>query len=491
MKFTLKQIDAATTKADCLVVGVFENNTYACAAKALNEASSSYLDKILKNDKFSGKAGETLMLHHVPLTKADRVLLIGCGSGDFTLEDFKTAVCTAAPLVTSFKNVACFLPNLKVAEKDIYWKMRTCIQEYTAAAYRYTDAKSDPKKDVHLAQVTLALIAKDDKARADKGLKDGTAIAEAISFAKDLGNAPANYLTPENLAKEAQNLAKGNKKVEVTILDEKKIKSKKMGGLMAVGQGSVNPPRMIVLKYQGGKKSDPYTALVGKGITFDAGGVNLKPFPNMWLMKMDMCGSATVLAAFKAAVDLDLPINIGLVVASAENMCSGSAYKPSDVITSYSGKTIEVFNTDAEGRIVLCDAITYAQELFKPKTLVDIATLTGACLVALGNEYSALITNDQRTCDEMRHAGVSALDEAWQMPINDNLRKLLDSKVADMCNIGSKPVAGTVTAAAFLEKFIDKEVNWVHIDCAGTAIGNNIATGRPVAMVIQYLLDHC
>jgi leucyl aminopeptidase len=311
-----------------------------------------------------------------------------------------------------------------------------------------------------------------------------------MAFTKDLGNMPPNLCHPSFLAEEAKVLGKTYKNLKVDILDEKKLKELGMGAFLAVAQGSDQPPRMIVLNYQGGKKTEKPYALVGKGITFDTGGISIKPASGMDEMKYDMCGAASVFGTLKAVLEMQLPINLVCVLACAENMPSGGATRPGDIVTSMSGQTVEILNTDAEGRLVLCDALTYT-ERFKPQAVIDIATLTGACIVALGSNVSGLMGNNDELVQQILGAGLSADDRAWQLPLYDEYQEQLDSPFADIANIGG-PKAGTITAGCFLSRFT-KNYHWAHLDIAGTAWisggKDKGATGRPVPMLTQYLLD--
>jgi leucyl aminopeptidase len=478
-------------------------------SKFFDQKIDKNFSKILKNENFTGKLGEVLLLPdlstYFPKINISRVLFIGAGSQEnFDLVELKKLIKSAILAIKNYPHALLILSDIlsdiktpsdsKSSTSSSYANIRISTETVLNTLYQFSHYQS-PENAASaplLEKITFGLSPSEENSsiqEAKLGLLHGQAIGKAMNYVKDLGNTPGNELTPNDLAEVAKALAKKSKKVSIKVLDEKDLAKKKMLGLLSVGKGSAEPPRMILLNYKGGKKSDPTLALVGKGITFDAGGISLKPWEHMWDMKMDMLGAGTLLGVLKAAIELDLPLNFSVTIAAAENLPSGSAYKPGDIVRTYSGKTIEILNTDAEGRVVLADAITYAQELYEPKILIDVATLTGACIVALGHEYTAAITNHQETCDDLIQAGKQALDEVWQLPLNNNLRKLVKSSIADVANIGPKPQAGSILGAAFLENFIQKDTHWVHLDIAGTAMGKE-ASGRPVALLVQYLFNY-
>lgn len=326
--------------------------------------------------------------------------------------------------------------------------------------------------------------------RREQGLAHGLAIAHGVTFTRDLANLPGNICTPTYLANEAKKLAAKHKKLSVRILEEAEMKKLGMGSLLSVSRGSRQPAKLIAFKYSGGKKDDKPHALVGKGLTFDAGGISIKPGLGMDEMKFDMCGGASVFGAMRALVELDLPINVVGVVPSSENLPDGDANKPGDIVTSMDGQTIEILNTDAEGRLILCDALTWTDRTYKPKTVVDIATLTGACVVALGSHATGLLANDDKMAETLLAAGTRTGDRAWRLPLWDDYDGQLKSNFADMANIGGRE-AGTITAACFLHRFT-KKMRWAHLDIAGTAYKTGAekgATGRPVSLLVQYLLE--
>jgi len=358
-----------------------------------------------------------------------------------------------------------------------------------AVGYRFTAMKSEDKA-AKISLKTLGLACRgSQQPKVREGIRHGDAIGNGLSFAKDLGNLPANVCTPTYLAQQARQLARGKPKLRIEVLDEAQMKKHGMGSLLSVTAGTAEPAKMIVLHYNGGRKNAAPQVLVGKGVTFDAGGISIKPALAMDEMKYDMCGASTVLGVFRAVTELNLRLNLVGIIPAVENLPSGTATKPGDIVTSMSGKTIEVLNTDAEGRLILCDALTYAKR-FKPAALVDIATLTGACLAALGKHRSGLLSNSDKLARALFDAGETADDGAWRLPMDREYQDLLKSNFADFANIGGR-FAGTITAACFLSRFVE-DIDWAHLDIAGTAwqVGpEKGSTGRPVPMLMEYLLN--
>ncbi|GHS79896.1 putative cytosol aminopeptidase [Pseudomonas sp. PAGU 2196] len=448
---------------------------------------------MLKRGDLAGKPGQTLLLHSLPGLKAERVLLVGSGK-DEALGDraWRKLVASVAGVLKGLNgtDAVLALDDIAVSNRDAhYGKYRLLAETMQDGEYVFDRFKSQKAEPRALKKVTL-LADKAGLAEVERAVKHATAIATGMAFTRDLGNLPPNLCHPSFLAEQAKELGKAHKGLKVEVLDEKKIKDLGMGAFYAVGQGSDQPPRLIVLNYQGGKKADKPFVLVGKGITFDTGGISLKPGAGMDEMKYDMCGAASVFGTLRAVLELQLPINLVCLLACAENMPSGGATRPGDIVTTMSGQTVEILNTDAEGRLVLCDALTYA-ERFKPQAVIDIATLTGACIVALGSHTSGLMGNNDDLVGQLLDAGKRADDRAWQLPLFDEYQEQLDSPFADMGNIGG-PKAGTITAGCFLSRFA-KAYNWAHMDIAGTAWisggKDKGATGRPVPLLTQYLLD--
>ena len=492
MEFTPRTAAADAVKADCVAVGVFAEGELSAQARAVDAASRGALRAAVKSGDVTGKRGTTVMLRALPGVAAARVLLVGLGSrkefGDRAfIEAVRAAVKAAGPAV---KELAFAAADWMPAGRDSQWQARQLVLSAREAVFRIDELKS--KKDNGNGgpeRVVFVLGGRD--AAAEHGLAQGTAIANGVELAKRLGNLPGNICTPGFLADEARKLGRSHR-LAVEILDRKRIEAMKMGSFMSVAKGSAEPPRLIVMKYDGGAKGKGAApiVLVGKGITFDSGGISIKGASAMDEMKFDMCGAAAVFGALRAAAELKLRLNVVGVVPACENLPSGTANKPGDIVTSMSGQTIEVLNTDAEGRLILCDALTYA-ERFRPAAVVDIATLTGACVVALGDVNSGLFTADDALADELLAAAKAAVDPAWRMPVQEEYQESLKSNFADMANIGAPGKAGAVTAACFLARFA-KAYPWAHIDIAGTAWKSGpakSATGRPVPLLAEFLMQ--
>ncbi|WP_437884112.1 leucyl aminopeptidase [Pseudomonas sp. LRF_L74] len=491
MEFLVKSIRPETQKTATLVIPVGEGRKLGNIAQAVDKASAGAISAVLKRGDLTGKPGQTLLLHSVPGLKAERVLLVGSGQGELSDRQFRKLVASAHGVLKSLAggDALIALGELAVKGRDAYGKARLLVETLADGAYvfdRFKSKKAEPKA---LKKITL-VVDKAEVAEVERASLHARAIVAGTTFTKDLGNLPPNLCNPVYLAEQAKALGKAHKNLKVDILDEKKLKELGAGAFLAVAQGSEQPPRMIVMQYNGGKKGEQPYALVGKGITFDTGGISIKPAAAMDEMKYDMGGAASVFGTLRAVLELQLPINLVCLLACAENMPSGSATRPGDIVTTMSGQTVEILNTDAEGRLVLCDTLTYA-ERFKPQTVIDIATLTGACIVALGSNASGLLGNDDDLIQDVLKAGQFADDRAWQLPLFDEYQEQLDSPFADIANIGG-PKAGTITAACFLSRFA-KSFKWAHLDVAGTAWisggKDKGATGRPVPLLTQYLLD--
>ncbi len=414
-----------------------------------------------------------------------RILVIGGADDTLDADKYRKLTNTAALALLKLpvKQAVVALDNVRVSGERTPWKAASVMHAISYHAYRYGKHKSKPAAPPTLTTVRVHV---NDKKATTNSARLGNALDAGLAFSRDLGNEPPNVCDPNYLLKEARKLAK-HSNVTVSNLDEKKMASLNMGAFLSVSKGSDKPGQMIIVRYNGGKKSDAPIVLVGKGITFDTGGISLKPGAAMDEMKFDMCGAAAVLGTTKAVIDAGLKINLVTIVAAAENMPSGGATRPGDIVTSSSGKTIEILNTDAEGRLVLCDALTHAQT-FKPKTIIDVATLTGAVIVALGSHASAVYANDDKLADDLLSAGKTSGDKAWQMPLWDEYQSSLNSNFADMANIGGRE-AGSVTAACFLSRYVEG-VSWAHMDVAGSAFMSGPkkgATGRPVPLLFNYL----
>ena len=400
---------------------------------------------------------------------------------------------TTAKAVSILKNtgseITSYLTEIDVKGRDIAWKVRQAVEVMEATLYRFDQLKSKPDNQRRaLRRVVLAVPKRSDLGPGEQAIREGQAIADGVKLARDLGNLPGNLCTPSYLSEQAVEIGK-QYNLRTTVLEKEDMQKLGMGALLSVSRGSRQPPKLIVLEYQGGKEGELPVVLVGKGLTFDAGGISIKPAANMDEMKFDMCGGASVLGAVKAAAELKLPLNIVGIVPSSENLPDGDANKPGDVVTSMSGQTVEVLNTDAEGRLILSDALTYA-ERFNPAAVIDIATLTGACVIALGAHASGLLSNNDSLAREVMNAGKYTHDRAWQLPLWDEYQKQLDSNFADMANIGGRE-AGTITAACFLSRYA-RNFKWAHLDIAGTAWKTGKekgATGRPVPLLVQFLIN--
>jgi len=493
MQFSAKTGDLNALPTGCLIIGVFEGGKLAGIAAELAKDTKNYLAKIIRNSAFEGGNGQNLLLYDVPGLRADRLLLVGLGAEKkFDLRALRKALNKAVQSLNhaGVKDAASTLAMLRVGDTDTYVRTRHSVEIMEDANYRFTTCKgkSEKKPKPAFHKCSILVSNRQDLKHAERGIKDGAAIAAGVSFAKDLGNLPPNICTPSYLASEARKLGR-NGKLKVTVLGEAQMRKLGMGALLAVARGSRQPPKLIVMEYMHGAKSAKPHVLVGKGITFDAGGISIKPSAAMDEMKYDMCGAASVFGTMKAALDMGLKTNLIGIVPTCENLPDGDAVKPADIVTSLSGQTVEILNTDAEGRLILCDALTYA-ERYKPAAIVDIATLTGACVIALGHVVSGLLGNDESLIRELFDAGQSAHDRAWQLPLYDEYQDQLKSNFADFANIGGRD-AGTITAACYLSRFTRK-MRWAHLDIAGTAWKSGTekgATGRPVPLLVQYLLD--
>jgi leucyl aminopeptidase len=496
MEFTIKTATPEKFRAGILVAGTFADGALPAATATLDEAADGRIAALLKRGDLDEKAGSTLLLPDLPGVAAERVLLVSLGKREeFGDKAYRDALAAAAKALaaSAAKDAGVLLADVTVETGDrpprtLDWRLQQAARILADGAYRFDALKSgkDPKKERGTKKFTL-LIAGKVSAALEAAVHRGQAIAEGMALAKDLGNLPGNVCTPTHLAHTAQSLGK-QFKFDVDVLDRDDLEKLDMGSFLSVARGSHEPPKLIVMHYKGGKGKAKPIVLVGKGVTFDSGGISLKPGAEMDEMKFDMCGAASVLGTFKAIARMALPINVVGIIPATENMPGGRATKPGDVVTSMSGQTIEVLNTDAEGRLILCDALTYA-ERFKPACVIDIATLTGACVIALGKIPSGLLANDDDLAAELLRRGTDSGDRAWQLPLWEEYQELLKSNFADMGNIGGR-YAGTITAACFLSRFT-KDYKWAHLDIAGTAWVSGDAkgaTGRPVPLLSEFLI---
>ncbi|MCK8516104.1 leucyl aminopeptidase [Methylonatrum kenyense] len=493
MEYLVKSGKPEGQRTGCLVLGVFDKRRLSEAASQVDAASQGQLTAILGKGDMDGAAGQSLLLHGIPGVSAERVLLLGLGKEkELTERAYRQALQTMFRVLSASgaRDVLCALGETAPKGRDRNWAIRDAVQQVETLLYRFDTCKSKKGNSLPNAKkITFLVPGTADVAPARDACKFGLATGRGMNLARELGDLPGNICTPVYLAEQAKKLGKRFKTLSVEALDEKAMEKLGMGSLLSVGHGSRQESRLIVMQYKGGGKNADTHVLVGKGITFDTGGISLKPGAAMDEMKFDMCGAASVFGTVQAVAELELPINLVGIVPSAENMPDGIATKPGDIITSMSGQTIEVLNTDAEGRLVLCDALTYA-ERFKPVSVVDIATLTGACIIALGHHKHGLMSNNTAVANKLLAAGKAAADEAWQLPLGEEYDEQLKSNFADMANIGGRS-AGTITAAQFLARFTGK-YKWAHLDIAGTAWKSGDqkgATGRPVPLLVQYLKD--
>jgi leucyl aminopeptidase len=490
MDFGVWSKGLASLTVDCLVVGVFEEAGLSAEAASIDAACGGRLQKLIGRGDFSGRPGETLLLADLPGLTASRVLLVGLGTKkQLQRKTWRKAWSSAAAalLRTRIASCAVAISRPPARELDDYYFGRAVAEIAGNALYRVNDLKTAKKAAPAALRKVLAGPVR-TAAAATRGLSDGSAIASAALVQRDLANLPANICTPTFLAEQARALAKTHKSLTVKVLDEPAIRREKMGCLLAVSQGSHQPPRFIVLEYRGGREAQPPIVLVGKGVTFDTGGISLKEPPAMDEMKFDMSGAAAVIAALTLAASLGLKLNVVGLVAAVENMPGSKAVKPGDVAISASGQTVEILNTDAEGRLILCDALHYARR-FHPAAVVDIATLTGACVIALGHHHSGVLGNDDALVRELLEAGRRADDRCWQLPLTEEYGEQLKSNFADFANVGGRD-GGAITAAWFLSKFT-QGLKWAHLDIAGTAYLSGAqkgSTGRPTPLLADFLL---
>jgi leucyl aminopeptidase len=491
MDYSLETGPLDTLLCDCLILGVYQDQQLSTSAKSLNESTQELIKKILARGDIAGKNGETVLINAVPSSSVARILLVGLGENKpLTTKNFRKALVASINSLkkSSIATVVCNLGDYAVSGMDSAWKTRQIIEVFSDTVYQFTSCKTNKETDYNIKQLIITST-DNELTLSEQGLQQGKAIAEGINLTKYLADLPGNICTPSFLAEQALALGKTYAKLDVSVLEEVDMEKLGMGALLSVSRGSRQPAKLITLNYQGGEKNTKPIVLIGKGLTFDAGGISLKQAPGMDEMKYDMCGGASVLGTLLAVAQMKLPLNIIGLVPTSENMPDGDANKPGDILTSMAGKTIEVLNTDAEGRLLLCDTLTYA-ERFNPDVVIDLATLTGACLVALGRVPSGLLGNNDELCDSLIAASITANDSLWRLPLWDEYQEQLKSNFADLANVGGKD-AGTITAACFLSHFAEN-FHWAHLDIAGTAwrSGNNKgATGRPVPLLSQYLIN--
>ncbi|CAL4043340.1 leucyl aminopeptidase [Buchnera aphidicola] len=495
MKFHINYISIEKLKNECLIVGVFENKKPSFSAQKLDEISQGYINKFIMSGELDGKINQSLLLYHVPYIFSERILLIGCGKeSEFDERRYRTVIINSINILknTSSTEVVFFLNDLCVKNKNMYWKIRVALEVIDSAMYNFNLLKSGIKKEnILLHNIFFNVYKKSEIISGEVAIKHGVIINQGIRLAKDIANLPPNICTPSYLAVKSQNLVqKYSKKIILKIIDEKELKILGMNAYLCVSQGSKNKPYMSVIKYNGNydttKKS---IVLIGKGVTFDSGGISIKPSRLMDEMKYDMSGSAVVYGIMHIVSQLKLPLNVVGILAGCENMPGGNACRPGDIVTTMSGKTVEILDTDAEGRLILCDVLTYVEK-FNPSIVIDIATLTGACIVALGHYVSGLFSNDDTLANDIYHAGEEVNDKVWRLPMLLEYYDDLVSNFADFSNVGSRS-AGAITAACFLSHFT-KKYHWAHIDIAGTSWKSGKekgSTGRPILLLSQFLLN--
>ncbi|MCM0612462.1 leucyl aminopeptidase [Marinobacter sediminum] len=494
MNFSLSSKAIANTKADCLVIGLPEKGTWPESTSQADEALGGLIKKLQKAGDISGKNASTSV---IPLTDQPWGRLVVVGTGDDaarTPANYRKALIA---MMSALKGGPSKSALITLADTEVTGNETVSSEAARLSLvgriledqlYTFNEFKSEKPSARKLNKVLITA------SSAGKALKDafnlGLATGRGMNFTRDLGNTPPNICHPEWLAQQAKTLAKDHDCIKTEVLDEKQMEKMGMNTILAVGKGSTQPPRLIVMEYRGGKPKDKPHVLVGKGITFDTGGISLKPGAGMDEMKYDMGGSASVFGAMQVLAETKPKINVVAVIAAAENMPDGGACRPGDIITTLSGQTVEILNTDAEGRLVLCDALTYVKK-FDPEAVIDMATLTGACIVALGHHATGLLANNDELANELLASGERACDRAWRLPLWDDYQSQLDSNFADMQNIGDRS-AGTITAACFLSRFA-KEYRWAHLDIAGTAWQSGKAkgaSGRPVPLLVDYLMSH-
>lgn len=493
MDFVARTGSAATLRTDCAIVGVYKDGRLSQAALEIDAVANKLVAGLVKRGDFEGKPGATVLLPNPAGITARRLLLVGLGeAGKLDLKAWRKAHAAAvsALLATGTRDAFSFLSGEAVADAEIEVLARHAAEAAEDAGYRFDEMKSKPEEPApRLAKLGLWVADRKSQSAATAGFAQGKAVAEGQSIARRLGNLPGNVCTPTFLATEARKLAKEFAGLKVSVVEQAQMKKLGMNSLLSVSQGSRQPPKLIVFEWRGGPKQKAPVALVGKAVTFDTGGVSLKPAAAMDEMKFDMCGGASVIGAMATVARLELPVNVIGVVPAVENMPDGLASRPGDIVKTMSGQTVEILNTDAEGRLILCDALTYTQR-YKPSAMIDIATLTGACVIALGHHLSAVMSSDDMLANELLRAGVDAEDRAWHMPLGEEYDEQLQSNFADFANVAGRD-AGAITAACFLNRFT-REVKWAHLDIAGTAWKSGKAkgaTGRPVPLLAQFLMS--
>ena len=493
MEYTVKSGSPEKQRIGCVVAAVYASRKLSPSAKILDKASGGLISNLIRRGELEGDIGGTLLLHNVENTLCDRILLIGCGKEkdlDTTAYCRINKVMATTLEANGATEVASYLTEIPVKNRSLEWKIQLAIEGIEDALYTFTQLKTDKKTSRRpLRKFIFSVSGRGQLMGGEAAARLGMAIASGIRLCKDLANLPGNLCTPDYLAKQAMNMAKQFPAAHVRVMEENELAKLGMGAFLSVSKGSAQPGKLITIEYNGGDKAQKPVVFVGKGVTFDSGGISLKPGAGMDEMKFDMCGAASVLGTITACAEMQLEINLVGIIPTVENMPGGKATKPGDIVTSKSGQTIEILNTDAEGRLILCDALTYAEK-YNPDVVIDVATLTGACVAALGEYPAGLLGNHKPLINSLLNAGNSSGDRCWELPLWDDYQSELDSNFADIANIGGKN-AGAITAACFLSRFTRK-YHWAHLDIAGVAWRSGKdkgATGRPVSLLVQYVLD--
>ncbi len=493
MEFSVKSGSPEKQRSACIVVGVYEPRRLSPVAEQLDEISEGYISSLLRRGDLEGKAGQMLLLHHVPNVLSERVLLVGCGKErELDERQYKQIIAKTIKTLneTGSMEAVCYLSDLHVKGRDVYWKVRQAVEATQDSLYTFTQMKSKKGEARRpLRKIVFNVPTRKELPIGERALEHGLAVALGAHTTRDVANMPPNICNPAYLWEQAQQLAEQYEHISLEHVNEAQMTELGMNAYLAVGRGSENESMMSIIHHNGGEKDEAPIVLVGKGLTFDSGGISIKPGEGMDEMKYDMGGAAGVLGVMHTVAELNLPLNVIGVLAGCENMPDGKAYRPGDILTTMSGQTVEVLNTDAEGRLVLCDALTYV-ERYEPDTVIDIATLTGACVIALGKHATGVMSQHNPLAHELINASEQSADRAWRLPLWDEYQEQIESPFADMTNLGGRP-AGTITAACFLSRFT-KRYNWAHMDIAGTAWvsgKNKGATGRPVPMLTQFLLN--
>ncbi|MCL1079760.1 leucyl aminopeptidase [Parashewanella spongiae] len=494
MEFSVKSGSPEKQRSACIVVGVYEPRRLSGIAEQLDQISDGYISNLLRKGDLEGKSGQMLLLHHVPNVLSERVLLVGCGKErELDERQYKQIIAKTINTLneTGSMEAVCFLSELHVKGRDIYWKVRQAVETTNDSLYCFDTLKSVKDETRRpLRKIVFNVPTRRELPAGERAIEHGNSVSEGMKLCRDVANMPPNICNPAYLASQARQMGETYNSLTVSTVGEEQMAELGMHSYLAVGRGSANESIMTVMEYKGAAdNTEKPIVLVGKGLTFDAGGISLKPGEGMDEMKYDMGGAAGVIGTMKSLCEMNLPINVIGILAGCENMPSGNAYRPGDILTTMSGQTVEVLNTDAEGRLVLCDVLTYV-ERFDPELVVDTATLTGACVIALGKHASGLFSSHNPLAHELLNAGEQSGDRAWRMPLWDEYQDMLDSPFADFTNLGGRP-AGSITAACFLSRFT-KKYNWAHLDVAGSAWNsgqNKGSTGRPVPILTQFLIN--